>query len=120
MSDCGFHYVLFHMTSIHDFPISPLDLTHLTGSSDGYLLTLNRKDGKLQWKRDFQSPIVAIYLIQHEGLLRVPFTTLASDMLSGIISRLSVDVWKANFIGERKLLLVFFLLHLLDLASNDF
>ncbi|CAG0888450.1 unnamed protein product [Darwinula stevensoni] len=84
--------------------IEDYDLTHLAGSSDGYLLTLNRKDGKLQWKRDFLSPIVAIYLIQHEGLLRVPFTTLASDMLSGIISRLSVDVWKANFIGERKLL----------------
>ncbi|CAG0897546.1 unnamed protein product [Darwinula stevensoni] len=84
--------------------IEGYDLTHLAGNSDGYLLTLNRKDGKLHWKRDFQSPIVAIYLIQHEGLLRVPFTTLASDMLSGIISRLSVDVWKANFIGERKLL----------------
>lgn len=58
---------------------------HLTTTSNGNLLTLNRKDGKFLWKNDLTSPVVAAFLLSHEGLLSVPFTTVSLEAFEAIL-----------------------------------
>lgn len=58
---------------------------HLTSSSSGMIGTLNRKKGTFLWQKDLSSPVVATFLLNSEGLLSVPFTTVSDETLSGII-----------------------------------
>ncbi|XP_055375464.1 serine/threonine-protein kinase/endoribonuclease IRE1 [Condylostylus longicornis] len=57
---------------------------HLTASSSGVVATLN-KQGSLLWKKDLGSPIISAYLLGKEGLLSVPFTTVADNVLESIV-----------------------------------
>lgn len=65
-----------------------LDLVHFTSSSSGKILTLNRRRGNLLWERDFNSPVVAIYLLSLEGLIKVPFTSLSNHTIHYLASEI--------------------------------
>lgn len=58
---------------------------HLTTTSSGNILTLNRKDGKFLWKNDLTSPVVAAFLLGSEGLLSIPFTTVSEEAFEAIL-----------------------------------
>ena len=58
---------------------------HLTTTTNGNILTLDRKNGKFLWKNDLTSPVVAAFLLGPEGLLSVPFTTVSEEAFQAIL-----------------------------------
>lgn len=58
---------------------------HLTGSSTGNVVTLNRKTGKLLWQRSLSSPVVGVFILTSDGLLSVPFTPVSESTLENVI-----------------------------------
>lgn len=62
------------------------DFIHLSGSEYGLTATLDRITGSYLWEFDTGSPVVAIYVLNKNGLLAVPFTTVSDDALSDILT----------------------------------
>lgn len=62
-----------------------LEYLHLTTTSNGNILTLDRNNGKFLWKNDLTSPVVAAFLLGPEGLLSVPFTTVSDEAFQAIL-----------------------------------
>lgn len=58
---------------------------HLSGSASGMTVTLDRKKGTFLWLKQFNSPVVATFLMGPDGLLSVPFTTVSDETLKSII-----------------------------------
>lgn len=65
------------------------DLVHFTASSTGRVVTLDRRIGRLLWEKDLGSPVVAIYVLDPDGLLAAPFSSLAHDTLTHLASHFS-------------------------------
>lgn len=59
-----------------------LELVHFTSSSSGRLVTMDRRRGSVLWDNDLGSPIIAAYILDKEGLLTAPFTSLANHTLA--------------------------------------
>lgn len=62
-----------------------VEYLHLTTTTNGNILTLDRKNGKFLWKNDLASPVVAAFLLGPEGLLSVPFTTVSDEAFNAIL-----------------------------------
>lgn len=60
---------------------SNYDFVHFTSTSSGRLITVDRRRGNLVWDGDLNSPVVAVYLLDNEGLISVPFTSLSNHTL---------------------------------------
>ncbi|KAK9885458.1 hypothetical protein WA026_010953 [Henosepilachna vigintioctopunctata] len=78
-------------------PMSKEDMTNFelvlfSSSSTGKTLALDRRRGQFLWELDLQSPVVGAYLLDSEGLLSAPYTTLANHT----ISYLSSNVFSNN------------------------
>lgn len=58
---------------------------HFTGSGSGLTVTLDRESGTFMWRKDLNSPVVAVFVLGPEGLLSVPFTTVSDGALKSII-----------------------------------
>lgn len=56
------------------------DLVHFTTSSTGRVVTLDGL-GKILWKLDLKSPVIAMYTVTKNGLLTIPFTSIADSLL---------------------------------------
>jgi len=67
------------------------DMVHFADSSTGNLLTLDRRTGSLLWERRMDSPVVAIYLAQSEGMAAVPFTSVSGETLENLLDRSHQD-----------------------------
>ena len=89
------------------------DLAHFTTSSTGKILTLDRHSGDLLWQNDFDSPVVGMYGLIHDisnpydsiGLLPIPFTSLSTDTLKNLASKLTEPSEQERRItGDTKLL----------------
>ncbi|XP_057371090.1 serine/threonine-protein kinase/endoribonuclease IRE1-like [Daphnia carinata] len=98
------------------------DLAHFTTSSTGKILTLDRHSGDLLWQNDFNSPIVGMYSLIHDisnpydsiGLMPIPFTSLSTDTLKNLASKLretseqdrritgDTKLFQALYIGQYK------------------
>lgn len=98
------------------------DLAHFTTSSTGKILTLDRHSGDLLWQNDFDSPIVGMYSLIHDvsnpydsiGLMPIPFTSLSTDTLKNLASKLretseqerriteDTKLFQALYIGQYK------------------
>lgn len=63
------------------------DLVHFTTSSTGRIVTVDRRLGIILWELDVQSPVIAVYLVEEEGLLTVPFTSVADETLDLLLTR---------------------------------
>lgn len=37
------------------------------------------------WQKDFDSPVIAVFLLSSDGLLSVPFTTVSDGALKSIV-----------------------------------
>ncbi|KAM7360850.1 serine/threonine-protein kinase/endoribonuclease Ire1 [Cochliomyia hominivorax] len=81
---------------------------HLTTTSNGNILTLNRKDGKFLWRNDLTSPVVAAFLLGPEGLLNVPFTTVSDEAFQAILEESkdgnvnTVKLFQSLYVGEHR------------------
>ena len=89
------------------------DLAHFTTSSTGKILTLDRHSGDLLWQNDFNSPVVGMYALLHDisnpsdgmGLVPIPFTSLSTDTLQNLASKLSqTSEQERRITGDTKLL----------------
>lgn len=63
------------------------DVIIFASSSTGRILATNRR-GSLLWDQEIGSPLVSSYLMDAEGLLVVPFTSMANHTLA----HLAVDL----------------------------
>ncbi|XP_054726618.1 serine/threonine-protein kinase/endoribonuclease IRE1 [Anastrepha obliqua] len=79
---------------------------HLTTTSNGNVVTLNRKNGKFLWKHDLTSPVVAAFLLGSEGLLSVPFTTVSDEAFEAILEESktgnvnTIKLFQSLYVGE--------------------
>lgn len=64
------------------------DLIHFASTSTGRLVTMDRRRGNLLWDYDLESPVVAAYVLDSEGLLVVGFTSLANHTLNYLTTEL--------------------------------
>uniref|UniRef100_A0A914VVH6 Pyrrolo-quinoline quinone repeat domain-containing protein n=1 Tax=Plectus sambesii TaxID=2011161 RepID=A0A914VVH6_9BILA len=60
-------------------------LQHFSSSSDGRIITVDGSTGRILWDRDFGNPIVAMYLLQGDGLHRLPFTVIGRETLDSLV-----------------------------------
>ncbi|XP_075146915.1 serine/threonine-protein kinase/endoribonuclease Ire1 [Haematobia irritans] len=79
---------------------------HLTTTTNGNILTLDRKNGKFVWRNDLSSPVVAAFLLGPEGLLSVPFTTVSDEAFQAILDESkngnvnTVKLFQSLYVGE--------------------
>lgn len=48
-------------------------------------MSFNRKTGDLVWALNFETPVVAAYLLDRDGLISVPFNSIGDDTLDHIM-----------------------------------
>ncbi len=57
---------------------------HFTSSSDGTIVTLDKKNGDLVWQLRLESPVVAMYRYQNEQLYKINFAIFAVEALTNL------------------------------------
>ncbi|XP_047211937.1 serine/threonine-protein kinase/endoribonuclease IRE1-like isoform X1 [Girardinichthys multiradiatus] len=81
-------------------------MAHFVSNGDGLVVTVDSETGDVQWMQNYNSPVVAMYIWQREGLRKVPHTNLAVETLryltfmSGEVGR--ITRWKYPFPKEKK------------------
>ncbi|XP_035826397.1 serine/threonine-protein kinase/endoribonuclease IRE1 isoform X2 [Aplysia californica] len=53
--------------------------------------------GDVMWQREFDSPVVAMYRMHHEGLQRVPFASFAAETLDHLTGQMASTHWRDRF-----------------------
>lgn len=48
---------------------------------------MDRRLGIVLWELDVQSPVIALYIVRKDGLLTVPFTSVADGTLDLLLKR---------------------------------
>jgi serine/threonine-protein kinase/endoribonuclease IRE1 len=66
-------------------------MVHFASSSTGRLVTMDRRRGNLLWDGDLGSPVIAAYVLDSDGLLMAPFTSLANHTLNYLTTELLTD-----------------------------
>ncbi|CAG5132283.1 unnamed protein product, partial [Candidula unifasciata] len=77
--------------------VNDYELRHFVSSSTGAAVTLDSDTGEILWKHEFDSPVVAMYQMHHEGLQRVPFVSFAAETLDHLTGQLASTHWKNRF-----------------------
>ncbi|XP_032443408.1 serine/threonine-protein kinase/endoribonuclease IRE1 [Xiphophorus hellerii] len=81
-------------------------MAHFVSNGDGLVVTVDSETGDVQWMQNYNSPVVAMYIWQREGLRKVPHTNVAVETLryltfmSGEVGR--ITQWKYPFPKEKK------------------
>lgn len=81
-------------------------VAHFVSNGDGLVVTVDSDSGDVQWVQNYNSPVVAMYIWQREGLRKVPHTNVAVETLryltfmSGEVGR--ITQWKYPFPKENK------------------
>ncbi|XP_061830351.1 serine/threonine-protein kinase/endoribonuclease IRE1 [Nerophis lumbriciformis] len=81
-------------------------VAHFVSNGDGLVVTVDSESGDVQWVQNYNSPVVAMYIWQREGLRKVPHTNVAVETLryltfmSGEVGR--ITQWKYPFPKEKK------------------
>lgn len=61
-------------------------IIHFTSTSSGRVMSFDRKTGDLVWSHNFETPVVAAYLLDsRDGLISVPFNSIGDDTLDHIM-----------------------------------
>lgn len=82
------------------------NMAHFVSNGDGLVVTVDSESGDVQWVQNYNSPVVAVYIWQREGLRKVPHTNVAVETLryltfmSGEVGR--ITQWKYPFPREKK------------------
>nr|XP_020475493.1 serine/threonine-protein kinase/endoribonuclease IRE1 [Monopterus albus] len=81
-------------------------MAHFVSNGDGLVVTVDNESGEVHWVQNYNSPVVAMYIWQREGLRKVPHTNVAMETLryltfmSGEVGR--ITQWKYPFPKEKK------------------
>ncbi|XP_034151177.1 serine/threonine-protein kinase/endoribonuclease IRE1 isoform X3 [Esox lucius] len=81
-------------------------MAHFVSNGDGLVVTVDSESGDVHWVQNYNSPVVAMYIWQREGLRKVPHTNVAVETLryltfmSGEVGR--ITQWKYPFPKEKK------------------
>ncbi|KAF7221008.1 serine/threonine-protein kinase/endoribonuclease IRE1 isoform X2 [Nothobranchius furzeri] len=81
-------------------------MAHFVSNGDGLVVTVDSETGDVQWVQNYNSPVVAMYIWQREGLRKIPHTNVAVETLryltfmSGEVGR--ITRWKYPFPKETK------------------
>ena len=67
-------------------------------------MTLDRKSGVIEWERLIGSPIVAMYRLEGDGIVNVPFTSVSKETLTNLLEQFNMPDSNNEIIGETKLL----------------
>ncbi|XP_034936103.1 serine/threonine-protein kinase/endoribonuclease ire-1 [Chelonus insularis] len=83
------------------------DFVHFTTSSTGRIVTLDPRLGVILWESDLESPIIAIYTVNTEGLVNVPFTSVSDDTLDNLLQRFTlkpsdIQLFPTLYVGEHR------------------
>ncbi|KAL4597529.1 serine/threonine-protein kinase/endoribonuclease IRE1, partial [Arapaima gigas] len=82
------------------------EMAHFVSNGDGLVVTVDSESGDVQWVQNYNSPVVAMYIWQSDGLRKVPHTNIAVETLryltfmSGEVGR--ITQWKYPFPKEKK------------------
>lgn len=82
------------------------EMAHFVSNGDGLVVTVDSESGDVQWVQNYNSPVVAMYIWQREGLRKVAHTNVAVETLryltfmSGEVGR--ITQWKYPFPKEKK------------------
>ncbi|XP_053987934.1 serine/threonine-protein kinase/endoribonuclease IRE1 [Hylaeus volcanicus] len=87
--------------------IENYDLVHFTTSSTGRIVTIDRRLGIVLWELDVKSPVIAVYIVRDEGLLTVPFTSVADETLDLLLKRFAnkpsdIQLFPTLYIGQHR------------------
>lgn len=87
-------------------------IIHFTSTSSGRVMSFNRKTGDLVWSHNFETPVIAAYLLDTNGLISVPFNSIGDDTLDHImedastlrnghgIKNSNIELYPTLYIGE--------------------
>ncbi|KAL0892911.1 hypothetical protein ABMA27_014590 [Loxostege sticticalis] len=87
-------------------------IIHFASTSSGRLMSFDRKTGDLVWSHNFETPVVAAYLLDREGLISVPFSSIGDDTLDHImedattlrdgqgIKNSNIELYPTLYVGE--------------------
>ncbi|CAG9786257.1 unnamed protein product [Diatraea saccharalis] len=87
-------------------------IIHFASTSSGRLMSFDRKTGDLVWSHNFETPVVATYLLDREGLISVPFNSIGDDTLDHImedattlrngqgIKNSNIELYPTLYVGE--------------------
>lgn len=84
------------------------EFIHVTSSASGSIVTLDRITGTFLWRKDLSSPVVSVFLLGRDGLLSVPFTTVADEVLERLVEtskdggRNDYKLFPTVYVGENK------------------
>ncbi|XP_039269837.2 serine/threonine-protein kinase/endoribonuclease IRE1-like [Styela clava] len=73
------------------------DLLHFASSSDGYLVTVDRKSGRILWANNYGYPVVGMYVYGNEGgLEKVTMVNMAKETLMYLLQQQSghISLWE--------------------------
>uniref|UniRef100_A0AAR2IGN7 Serine/threonine-protein kinase/endoribonuclease IRE1 n=1 Tax=Pygocentrus nattereri TaxID=42514 RepID=A0AAR2IGN7_PYGNA len=80
-------------------------MAHFVSNGDGLVVTVDSETGDVRWAQNYNSPVVAMYIWQREGLRKVPHTNVAVETLryftftSGEMGR--ITQWKSTlYVGK--------------------
>lgn len=106
---CVFYSFSFRQTDYNMsafFFFSSSEMAHFVSNGDGLVVTVDSESGDVQWVQNYNSPVVAMYIWQREGLRKVAHTNVAVETLryltfmSGEVGR--ITQWKYPFPKEKK------------------
>ncbi|XP_078035621.1 serine/threonine-protein kinase/endoribonuclease Ire1 isoform X2 [Augochlora pura] len=87
--------------------IENYDLVHFTTSSTGRIVTVDKRLGIVLWELDVQSPVIAVYIVRKDGLLAVPFTSVADGTMDHLLERFAskpsdIKLFPTLYIGQHR------------------
>ncbi|XP_015749967.1 PREDICTED: serine/threonine-protein kinase/endoribonuclease IRE1-like isoform X3 [Acropora digitifera] len=92
----------FHDYSSHLSQDMEYDLHHMCSSSDGFMVTMDASTGEILWTKDYGSPVVGIYKMDNEALLKVKVNHIAKETLEHLIGANTSSASHGNtFLGDR-------------------
>ncbi|XP_012535031.2 serine/threonine-protein kinase/endoribonuclease IRE1 [Monomorium pharaonis] len=83
--------------------IDNYDLVHFTASSTGRVVTLDRRLGRILWKLDLKSPVIAMYTVTKDGLLTIPFKSIGDLLWEKFATKpTDVELFPTLYIGQHQ------------------
>ncbi len=63
-------------------------MVHFMGSSSGRVITMDRRTHTHLWSGKYESPVIGVYLLDSDGLISCPFTSVAEETLDALAIQL--------------------------------
>lgn len=91
----------FHDYSSHLAQDVDYNLHHFCSSSDGFMVTMDASTGEILWTKNYGSPVVGIYKMDNEALLKVKVNHIAKETLTHLIgANTSSSSHENTFLGD--------------------